>query len=93
VFYNGSSGGVWTTWSQGKKMVATGYKAGFPDLFIYEPRNEYHGLAIELKVKGNYAKKHQKTILGKLQDRGYKTEICTGFDHTKRIIDEYLSEI
>ena len=36
--------------SQRNKAKATGMKKGVPDLFIYEPRGEYHGLAIELKV-------------------------------------------
>jgi len=90
VFYNGSAGGVWTTMSQAKKMVATGYKSGFPDIFIYEPRGEYSGLAIELKVKGNYASANQKKVLSILNERGYKAEVCTGFDDTAKVIDEYL---
>ncbi len=52
IFFNGSAGGMRTYLSVAKRMKATGYKAGFPDLFIYEARNGYHGLAIELKVKG-----------------------------------------
>jgi len=90
VFFNGSAGGMRTFYSVAKKMKATGYQAGFPDLFIYEPRKGYHGLAIELKVKGNYASQKQKSILGKLNDKGYKAQVCTGFDHAVEVIDEYL---
>ena len=90
VFYNGSAGGVWTTWSQGKKMVATGYKSGFPDIFIYEPRGEYSGLAIELKVKGNYASPKQKEVLQLLNNAGYLAKVCTGFDNAIEVIDDYL---
>tara|TARA_R110000764_G_scaffold27224_1_gene64649 strand:- start:469 stop:798 length:330 start_codon:yes stop_codon:yes gene_type:complete len=92
IFFNGSAGGMRTYLSVAKRMKATGYKAGFPDLFIYEARNGYHGLAIELKVKGNYASDKQKLVLGKLKDSGYRTEICTGFDHVANTIDEYLSK-
>lgn len=91
IFYNGSAGGMRTFLSVARRMKATGYQAGFPDLFIYEARHGYHGLAIELKVKGNYASPKQKKIINILQDKGYKAEICTGFDHVQRTIDEYLS--
>jgi len=73
------------------RMKATGYQAGFPDLFIYEPRNGYHGLAIELKVKGNYASDKQKKIIKTLNDKGYKAEICTGLDEAIDTIDNYLN--
>jgi len=92
IFYNGSAGGMRTFMSVAKKMKATGYKAGFPDLFLYEARKGYNGLAIELKVKGNYAKKNQKDILEKLRQKGYKAEICTGLDQTIETINQYLSD-
>ncbi len=92
IFFNGSAGGMRTYLSVARRMKATGYQAGFPDLFIYEPRNQYNGLAIELKVKGNYASPKQKMVLGKLKDAGYRTEICTGFDNAQKVIDEYLSK-
>jgi len=71
-------------------MKATGYKSGFPDIFIYEPKGDYHGLAIELKVKGNYASQNQKKVLSILSKRGYRAEVCTGFDNAIAVIDEYL---
>lgn len=90
VFFNGSAGGMRTFYSVAKKMKATGYQAGFPDLFIYEPKDGYHGLAIELKVKGNYASRKQKGIIEKLNNKGYKAVVCTGFDQATEVIDEYL---
>jgi len=47
-------------------------------------------LAIELKVKGNYASIHQKEVISKLRERGYKAEVCTGFDQAKETIDKYF---
>ena len=73
------------------KAKRTGYVAGFPDLFIYEPKGGFNGLAIELKVKGNYASPKQKAWIQKLKDRGYMAEVCTGFDQAKKIIDKYFN--
>tara|TARA_R110002074_G_scaffold459_1_gene2280 strand:+ start:1365 stop:1712 length:348 start_codon:yes stop_codon:yes gene_type:complete len=77
--------------SQRMKAKRTGYIAGFPDLFIYEPKGIYNGLAIELKVKGNYASPKQKDWISNLNDRGYLAEVCTGFDDAKKTIDNYFN--
>lgn len=90
VFYNGSAGGMRTYLSVAKRMKETGYKSGFPDIFIYEPKGKYSGLAIELKVKGNYASPKQKEVLSLLNEKGYRAEVCTGFDNAVEVIDEYL---
>ena len=92
LLYCGSAGGVRTSMTQAKKMKATGYVKGFPDLFIYEARYGYYGLAIELKVKGNYASQHQKEWIKKLNDRRYFAKVCTGLDETLALIDDYMSE-
>jgi hypothetical protein len=96
IFINGSMGGTYLKYeSQRVKAKLCGYKKGFPDLFIYEPRMidgiMYHGLAIELKVKGNYASQVQKRTLEDLKERNYKTFVCTGIDHTIEVIEWYLT--
>jgi|TARA_R110000751_G_scaffold78796_1_gene159016 hypothetical protein len=96
IFINGSMGGTYLKYqSQRVKAKLCGYKKGFPDLFIYEPRMIdgiiYHGLAIELKVKGNYASQVQKRTLEDLKERNYKTFVCTGIDHTLEVIEWYLT--
>jgi hypothetical protein len=95
VLFNGSQGGQYLKYhSQRNKKRATGYKKGFPDLFIYEPRTIegilYHGLALELKVKGNNATTNQKEVLQILNDKGYKALVCTDLDDTLHAINEYL---
>jgi hypothetical protein len=95
IFYNGSAGGQYQKYpSQRTKTKLSGYKSGFPDLFIYEPRTidgvQYHGLALELKVKGNYASTNQKKVLQILNDKGYKALVCTDLDATLQAIDDYL---
>ena len=86
-----SAGGMRTNMTTAKKMKATGYKKGFPDLFIYERNKKFNGLAIELKVKGNYASKHQKEWILKLNKRGYYACVCKGFEETIKIINNYFN--
>jgi len=90
ILFNGSAGGIRTSMSQAKKMKASGYRKGWPDLLIMEPRGEFHGLAIELKVKGNYPSAEQKKVIQDLKERGYWAEVATGFDQAKEIIDFYF---
>jgi hypothetical protein len=90
ILYCASAGGVRTSMSQAIKMKATGYVKGFPDLFIYEPLKGFNGLAIELKVKGNYPTKEQKSWAVELNDRGYKACICTGLDDAINCINRYF---
>jgi len=91
--YCASLGGQFQPYhSQRVKAKRTGYIAGFPDLFIYEAKGGFHGLAIELKVKGNYATESQKKWITKLNERGYSAKVCTGFDQTKQVIDDYFEE-
>jgi len=91
VLYCASAGGVRTSMSQARKMKATGYKKGFPDLFIYECRGNWCGLAVELKVKGNYPNEYQKKWQEDLGNRGYCARICTGLDEAIETIKWYLS--
>ena len=42
------------------RMKLTGYKKGFPDMFFYEPRQGFNGLAIELKRDMGSASPEQK---------------------------------
>jgi len=109
ALYCASLGGAYQKYkSQRMKSKRTGYVAGTPDLFIYEPRGCYHGLAIELKAVGKspYKKNgHYKKVydvggerhnqvewIDRLSDRGYKAEFCTGFDNAKEVIDNYFNQ-
>ena len=79
VLYCGSMGGNYQPHvSVRMRAKNSGYKRGFPDLFIYEPRGKYHGLAIELKVGYN--------------KRNYKAVVCNGIDETLEQINNYLNE-
>tara|TARA_Y100000593_G_scaffold5057_1_gene9943 strand:+ start:990 stop:1334 length:345 start_codon:yes stop_codon:yes gene_type:complete len=93
VLYCGSMGGNYQPhFSVRMKAKKSGYKKGFPDLFIYEPRGDYHGLAIELKVGYNRATKDQLWWRNELNERGYVAEICTGIDDALEVINRYLED-
>ena len=91
--YCASLGGQYQKFvSQRKKAKETGYVAGFPDLQIVEPKGNYHGLFIEIKLnKQCYASGYQKQWIKHLQQRGYRAEICKGFNECINLIDEYLN--
>jgi len=91
ALYCASAGGMRTSYLQAIKMKRTGYVKGFPDLFIYEPRGEFFGLAIEMKKeKGGVASPEQKRWQEQLRNRGYCSYICKGKDEAIKIIDEYF---
>lgn len=91
IIYCASAGGLHTSDTQAIKMKRAGYKAGFPDLFFYEPRGGYHGLAIELKrSKGGTTSPLQKEWLEALKKRGYYATVAQGFDAAKKVIDWYM---
>ncbi len=78
------------------------WSRGFIDLFIYEAKNGYCGLGIELKATSPYKKdgtlkknshlERQDNFHQMLRDRGYKCEFAVGLDEVKVLIDEYLKE-
>lgn len=93
MLYCASAGGMRTSLSVAKKMKASGYVKGFPDLQIMHPTNNHHGMFIELKAdKKCYASKEQKEWVEKLNERGYYAVVCKGFDESIEQITEYLNE-
>jgi len=92
ALYCASAGGMRTSYLQAIKMKRTGYVKGFPDLFIYEPNQDYHGLAIEMKKeKGGTASPEQKRWQDDLRNRGYSSYICKGSEEAIKQIDEYFN--
>ena len=93
ALYCASAGGMRTSYLQAVKMKRTGYVKGFPDLFIYEPRGAFFGLAIEMKKeKGGTASPEQKRWQEQLRNRGYASYICKGSEEAIKQIDEYFNE-
>ena len=79
--------------NEAKRMKATGYKRGFPDVFIYEPRGAFHGLAIELKKeKGGRVSESQKEWGEALKTRGFHATVAKGYDMAVEVLERYLTE-
>jgi hypothetical protein len=93
IRYCASAGGMRTSLSVAKKMKASGYVKGFPDLFLYHPTMKHNGMAIELKAnKKSYATKEQKQWIKDLNDRGYYAIVSKSFEETIDAITNYLNE-
>ena len=92
ILFCASAGGMHAgSKAEGARMKASGYSAGFPDLFVYESRGEFSGLAIELKRdRKSKASPKQKEWIKKLKDRGYSAHVCHGADEAIKTIKEYL---
>jgi len=90
ALYCASAGGVRTSMKQAIKMKATGYVKGVPDLQIFEPMGNYHGLLIEIKDIKGVVSKEQKQWIKELNERGYYATYCKGFESTIKVIDDYF---
>ena len=63
----------------GARLKAMGLQKGFPDLFVPEAKQGYHGLFIELKRdKTNHPTKEQLEWISYLNAKGYYAVVCYG---------------
>lgn len=92
ALYSATVGGVRVAMHTALRMKRAGYKKGIPDLLIFEPRNGYVGLALEVKTKTGRASEHQLKWQKELQERGWKAEIRKGLEQCLEAIDEYFGE-
>ncbi len=88
--YSATVGGVRLAIHTAKKMKEAGYSKGVPDMLVYEPRGMYAGLAIEVKTEKGRASDEQKEWIRNLNNRGWRAEICKGFDECADVICEYF---
>ena len=72
------------------KLKAEGGMAGVSDLFLMMPAGKYHGLFIEMKVKGGKVSSSQKEFMNVATAMNYKAVVCYGFEHGKEEIINYL---
>lgn len=102
IFRTDFAAGIKMTIAQALKHKIMQQSRAYPDIFIAEPRNGYHGMFIELKKDFSevYKKdgslrdiphiKEQQEMLWRLQGRGFVACFACGFDEAKKLIDEYL---
>lgn len=77
------------------KLKAEGVKAGVPDVCLPLPRYApdgtiCHGLFVELKVKPNRTTEAQDAWIKYLNETGYLTVVCYGWQEAVKVIVEYL---
>lgn len=90
VHLSGSKLQQMLTW---KRLKDAGYRKGTPDLMIFEPRGNCHGLFIEMKaLKKGVVSDEQKEFQRLANQRGYTHIVCKGFDEAKRVLDIYLND-
>ena len=77
--------------SVAKRMKAEGAKKGMLDLVLPVARQGYHGLYLELKVKGGRLSKEQKWWIEKLREQGYRVEVCYSCDAAWDVVIDYLT--
>lgn len=75
----------------GALLKRKGVTAGVSDIFIMRPSHLWHGLIIELKVKGGKLSPAQDKFLAQMNMEGYCAKVCYGADETIDIICKYLN--
>ena len=101
LFNSDMAGAMKLTIGQAVKISKLRSNKGFPDIAIYEPRGEFHGLFVELKKEGEVLYKRngeavtehvqeQINCINLLKAKGYVAVFAIGFDEAKTIIDSYF---
>jgi hypothetical protein len=79
---------------QGNALRRQGVKAGHPDINLDIAREPYHGLRIEMKrIGGDGPNDTQLAAHTRLRRRGYRVDVCYGFEQAQRVTLEYLGLI
>ena len=102
MFLSDFGAGIKMTKGMAQRQVMQKSGHAFPDLMIFEPVRNWHGLFIELKrdydslynKDGSFKKSghisEQYTCLNELRKKGYYADFACGFDAAKEMIDSYL---
>ena len=102
VIFHFDYAGLHLTKAQAGKMKEIQGGKGWPDLFIAEPKHNYHGLFLEIKKENErlYKKvsripitehiQYQINQIITLNKKNYCACFAIGFDEAKKIIDGYL---
>lgn len=72
------------------RMKREGVKAGVSDIMLPVARSGYHGLYIELKIKGGKPSDNQKWWIAEVSKQGYLAVVCFGWVEASEVIKKYL---
>lgn len=86
--------------TQGHRLKMLGLRPGVSDLFVFHPSKtkKYPGLYLEVKRNKKYSLSERLKPTWVAQEKfqadakrvGYAAEFCYGWEHGKKIIEEYL---
>jgi hypothetical protein len=76
VLWSASSNGMKLNIKTASMLKKAGYKKGFPDIVIFEPRGKYHGMTIEVKSDIGSPTPEQVSWANNLNNKGYYAIIC-----------------
>ena len=86
----------------GVALKEEGVLAGVPDLMVLSARGGYHGLFVEMKkssvgVRGQLVGRGhlsavQKELFPRIEEKGYKIEVCYSFDDFEKVVTEYMNQ-
>lgn len=67
-----------------------GVKAGVPDIFLPVPKQNFHGMFIEMKVGKNKTTENQKEWIKKLKQNNYYVVVCYDWETASKEIENYM---
>lgn len=76
--------------AEAARLKAAGVKSGVPDLCLPIPRQQYHGLYIEMKANGGKPSPEQLAWIEALNQQGYAALVCRGAEVAIRYLEDYL---
>ena len=88
--YQNPETGEWYS-PNAQKLLAEGLAPGFPDLFLYLPAGEFHGLAIEMKSATGRLAKRQHIWQLRLTEAGYGYQLCRSADEAWDALVRYIN--
>lgn len=91
VLFCGTIGGIHASVQAKVRAKREGYQRGIPDIMIYEPRDRYHGLAIEMKSRQGIVTAEQLLWHERLQRRGWVVCVCRSAEEAIQQATCYLS--
>lgn len=103
IFRTDYAAGMFMTPGQAHKHSLLQYKRGWPDITIFEPRQGYYGLAIEVKTSlarvskkdGSWATDHireQAEMMAELRTKGWYCDFTRGYPAVCELISWYLGK-
>lgn len=90
LLFTATTGGIAYHPRQLIRQKAMGYQRGVPDVLIFEARQGFHGLAIELKAPNGRLSDCQHTYLARLRENGFAAHCCYSLQEAIEAVEKYL---